>query len=244
MATNKMTEQQILQAVYTAIEADTTDWGTSDDEYLAGRRFCNEGINKWETAIIETTGSQMPVRWRELWTKLSDASDGTKTITAGTTSYATPTNFVLPSSYVRTVSSSGVSSFYEVYPPEKVSMLSNSYGYWCYFVGNQKDGFTLNFNPRLTNLKTGDTINYEYYKSATTFTTTTSKTEMADDYFLVHHVLAQFYKDEDLDLYKVHRDISNAKLDQMISNNQLGYWNVESTVDETLSGTSQDGFGY
>lgn len=238
----KKTEQDILNTVYTNVEGDTTYWGESDDEYLAGRRFANEAISNWEQATIETEASQIPVRWRELWKKLSSAADGGKTVLAATYAYATPSDFVEPSSYVRTIDSSGNSTWYDVVPPEKISMLIDTTGNWCYFTGNSKDGFTLNFNPKLT-LTAGHTIEYEYYKTASSFTATTSKSEMRDDSYITEYVTAMFYKDEDLDLYNIHMKKAIARLNQMIANNQTGYWQVDEKIDETLANENQEGFG-
>jgi hypothetical protein len=175
----------------------------------------------------------MPVRWKELFAEHADtASDIVKTTTVGTYTYDTASDFVEPSSYVRTTDVGGGHQYWKVIPPQQKALYVSSQDYICWFTGNGKDGFTLHFNPNVT-LTTGDTINYEYYKTASNFVTTTSTTEMADDYFIVNYILAQFYKDEDVNLYKIHSDIANAKLNQMITKNSM---EVETADDEDGAG--------
>lgn len=103
----------------------------------------------------------------------------------------------LPGNYVRLVDAGGTSSYYEVVPLSRVEQLDNSSDRFCYFTGNQKLGFTCNFNDNIT-LTTGLTIKYEYYRRATYFTTTTSTTEMSNPMFIVHYALHRFYKNDGL----------------------------------------------
>lgn len=174
-----LSEQEILNIVYALKEGDDDGWDTDSDEYLAGRKYCNSAITRWE--FYDNT------KWKELWKTLDDAADGDKT-TDGTNSYDCPTNFKFPSSWVRVGD-----TLYQVVNPNRVAELFDNKDNWCYFTGSDKDGHKLNFNPLLT-LGTGDDIDYEYYKTATKFTTTTSTTEMNNPYFIVNSVLAQFIK--------------------------------------------------
>jgi len=236
-----MTEANILNAAYTNVEGDTTGWDSSSEDYLAGRRWANQAINKWENYINSRSGSQLPIRWKGLWTPLSaSASDVVKEITAGTYTYDCPTDMKYPASYVRTVRN-GNSTYWDVVGPDYVPSLDDSTYHYCYFTGNQKDGFTLNFNPELT-LTTGDTISYEYYKTATTFTATSSTTEMDDPYFIVAYVTAMFMKDDDPDQFKVFMDEAESRLDQMATNNIIGLEGVDDVIKETLKG-GNIGFG-
>lgn len=225
-----MTEQEILNAVYSLKEGDTDNWDTDSDEYLAGRIYCNAAINRWEN--YENT------KWDELWTTLTAAATGTKTLTQGTTAYACPTNMRFPSSWVRTTSAGG-STYWQTVSPERLSELVNSQDRFCYFTGSVKDGFTLNFNPNVT-LTTGDSINYEYYKTATPFTTTTSTTEISNPYFIVYTVLAQFIK---LDGEDNTQELQNAEeaLEQMRVMNEAGLFGVPNLLNEPI--TNDDGFG-
>jgi hypothetical protein len=73
--------------------------------------------------------------------------------------------------------------------------MDDTSGKWCYFTGNTSTGYDLNFNPGLT-LTTGDTIAYEYYKTASAVSTGTDKFEMSDPMFAVYYALAELKKDE------------------------------------------------
>jgi len=213
-----LTENEILDIVYALYETDDAGWSATDDEYLAARKYANVAINRWEH--YDNT------EWRGLWTKLTDASDGDKT-TDATTQYDCPSDFIRPGSWVRIGT-----THYSVYPPEKLAKYSNATHNYCYFTGNIKDGFKLNFNSNLT-ITTGDTIYYEYYKSATTFASTTDTTEMSDPYFIVYFILARFIKNDGEDNYE---ELSEAdeRLEQMRVTNMSGYYDVSNNVESTL----------
>jgi len=233
MTSIALTENSILDIVYTLYEGDVTTWDETSDEYLAGRIYCNAAINRWE--FYEQTN------WRELYSTLTAAADGYKTLTAGDYTYTCPSNMVKPASYVRTVDTNSVSSYWQVVPTDKVaSLVSETYQY-CYFTGNLKDGFVLHFNPLCT-LTTGYTINYEYYKQATQFTTTSSTTELADPYFIVYFVLSRFYESdgEEQKASKAFQE-SEARLENMRTNNILHLENVQDNIEDTLD--NPFGFG-
>lgn len=225
-----LTEQEIFNIVYALYEGDTTNWTTTSDEYLSARVYANAAINRWEQ--YEQTN------WRELWTRLVDSSTGTKSITTGVFSYTCPTDMAKPASYVRT----GDNNIWNVAPLDKVPSMVGQTDPFVYFTGNVKDGFKLNFNSALT-VPTGETINYEYYKNATMFTTTTSKTEMADPYFIVYFILARFFENdgEDGRASKAFQE-AEARLDAMRTNNIIHLEGVEDSIESSLNMNS--GFGY
>jgi len=227
------TEENILDFVYSSYEGDVDNWSTTGDEYLAGRRFCNQGIAMWQD--YDNT------KWRELYAKHENsASDIVKTITAGTYAYTCASDFREPVSYVRTVRNS-VSSYYSVLPVEEIPLWDDESGLFVYFTGNPKDGHTLNFNPELV-LSTGDTIKYEFYKYATTFTATTSKTEMRNPFFLVHYVLWRMYKNDGEDgRAQEEFQIAQQMLEQMRVDNMQGVWNQPFNINENAE--QADGFG-
>lgn len=231
-----MTEQEILQAVYAMLEGDTSYWETTSDEYLAGRAYCNSAINRWER--LEG------IRWRELYATLTDSLvglGGDKTLTAGTYSYDCPSDFKFLLGHVRTVDTSGNSTYYTVIPVERISKMDDSLTNWCYITGNPKDGYDLHFNPDLT-LTTGHTIAYEYYKTATTFTATSSVNEMSDPYFIVYFVLSRFYNNDGEDgKSAIAFQEAEARLDQMKTENMIGTLESSDEIDDP---TNTDGFGY
>lgn len=228
-----LNEVSLFNIIYALYEGDTTNWSTTSDEYLSARVYANAAINRWE--------QYDQTNWRELWGTLTAASTGTKTVTTGVSSYTCPTDMVKPASYIRTVDSTGSSTYWDVAPLDKVPSMVNQTNNYCYFTGNVKDGFTLHFNPNVV-LTTGDTINYEYYKSASTFTTTTSTTEMSDPYFIVYFVLSRFFENdgEDGRASKAFQE-AEGRLENMRTSNMIHLEGVEDSIEETLG---QSGFGY
>lgn len=226
-----LTENNIIDNAYYLLEKASELWATTSDEYLTARGLANIAINRWE--MYDST------RWKELFTTLTAASDGTKTITAGTFTYAAPTNFRTPSSYVRIVDSGGFSQFWQVIPPEKTSLYANSDKKVAWFTGNIKAGFTLNLNSYNVNLTTGDTIKYEYYKQATLFTTTTSTTEMADPYFISYYIAAHMAEegvDPDMNA------MAEGRLEQMRVQNMAQLFGVSDDIPTSIDASS--GFGH
>lgn len=223
-----LTEENIVDIVYALYETDTTGWETTSEEYLAARKYANVAIARWESYDNTT--------WRELWGTLDAAADGDKTLTAGDYSYDCPTNFKRPGSWVRT---GATPTYWEVIPPEKVADIGAKTGKWCWFSGNVKTGFDLNFNPNET-LTTSDAIDYEYYKTASTFTATTSTTELSDPYFIVYYILYRFLKNDGED-YTDEANQAEDLLENMRVINMSGYQGIPNGVGEPI--TSNYGFG-
>jgi hypothetical protein len=215
-----LTENEIMDIVYTLYETDNTGWDTDSAEYLSGRAFGNAAIRLWERYKNSV--------WSDLWSTLTAAADGTKTLTAGTYAYTCPTNFRRPASWVRTVDTNGAATMWEVIKPQRVAELVDSQENWCYFTGSVKDGFTLHFNSEIT-LTTGDTINYEYYKTATLFTAITSTTEVSDPYFIVYYILARFLKNDGED-YGEEKQQWMELLDNMWTENITGYFGISDSI--------------
>lgn len=228
-----LTENEILDIVYSLYETDDDGWDTTSAEYLSARVFANAAIRKWE--------NYNNTIWKELWTTLTASTQSSptlvKTITAGTYAYTCPTNFRRPSSWVRTVDTNSVATIWEVVKPERLGELTNSQEKWCYFTGNVKDGFVLNFNSEIT-LTTGDTINYEYYKYATLFTTTSSTTEVTDPYFIAYYVLARLLKNDGED-YREEQEFWRELLENMRTESITGYFGI----DDPIPTVNQYGFG-
>lgn len=225
-----MDEGDIIDQVYSAYENDNDTWSATSAEYLTARNLSKEAINRW--ARIEGG------TWDELFTTLTDAADGTKTITANDFTYTAPTDMNIPpqpGEYVRIQNSAGTSSYYRVIPLAKVQQLDDTSDSVCWFTGNPKLGYVLNINSGV-NLSTGDTILYEYYRNPTYFTTTTSVTEMDNPFFIVHYILYRMYKSDGL-LTESREELQMAEdlLDEMKAKN------TEVITDERSSDI--DGFG-
>jgi len=224
-----MTESEIIDQIYSLYEGDVDDWETTSDEYLTVRRYLNAGVNRWR--YYEKT------RWKELFTNLTDASDGDKTTVASTFEYDCPSDFIEPTSYVKI----GTKVFQIKTPAQGTTLIADgNTDAWCYFYGNPKDGYKLYVNPNYT-LDAGLTITYSYYRTPTEFTTTDSVTEMTDPYFLIYYVLYRLYKN-DSEAFNDEFTNAEARLEQMRVSNISG---IEENPDEISWNTQfQDGFGY
>lgn len=225
----QLSEQNIIDNAYYLIEKGSEKWDTASDEYLTARGLANIAVGRYE--FYEQT------KWIELWTTLTDATDGTKTVTKGTSSYSCPTNMRYPASFVRIVDSSGNSSYWQVIPVARMALYANSSDRICYFTGSIKSGFKLHFNPNVS-LTTGDTINYEYYKQATKFTAITDTTEMQDPYFISYYIASHMSEEGvDPNLYAM----AEARLEQMRTQNMSQLYGVSEDIPDSLDHLS--GFG-
>lgn len=220
-----LTESQIIEFIYNAYENDSDTWSATDTEYLTARNLCNMAIRRWE--YLEGT------KWTELYTKLSSAVDGTKTTTAGDYDVTCPTDMRIPPEVGKYVRIGGVE--YVIVHPTKIDQLEDITGKFCYFTGSQKTGFTLNINPNIT-LSTGDTISYEYVKSATYFTAPASTTEMSNPMFIVHSVLHNLYRSDGL--------LNESREELQVAENILQEMKAEAQdIDEDILSGDTYGFG-
>lgn len=220
-----LTENNLIDTIYALYETDTTGWNATDEEYLAARKYINIAISKWEN--YDNT------EWRDLWSTLTDAADGTKTTTASTYSYSCPTNFKRPSSWVRTLDTNSGVTWWAVVPPNKLASKANSVDKYCYFTGNVADGYSLNFNAKKA-LTTGHTINYEYYKVATVFDETTDTSEIPDPYYLVYFSLARFLHNDGEDNIEELQEADD-RLESMRVVNMSGFFDIPDNVEETIN---------
>lgn len=210
------TEEQIITQAFYLIEQDDDVWEEDSSDYIVARGYLNMGVSRWEQYENTT--------WRELYSSLAVAVDGDKTITSSY-SYDCPTNFSRPVSWVRTGASP---RFWKVVPVERVASLADSKEDFCYFMGDEANGFTLNFNPNVT-LPVGETISYEYYKKATITEDPADKVEMSDPYFLAYFIAAHMGEDGiDQDKFT----IAEARLEGMRTRNMSGVFGVPDTIEQ------------
>lgn len=217
-----MTENEIINAVYYLVEVDSEPWGTADDEYLTARGLCNIAIDRWEKYENTT--------WNELFAKYSDYESNN--VTTDSYSYNCPDDFVRPCSFVRVNG-----ELYDVKKPQEIASLKESSERWVYFMGNPNDGYTLNFNPNLTMIP-DQTLDFEYYKSATKFVASTDVTEIPDPYFIVYFVAAHM---GDEGINTDYFQMAEARLEQMLTVNMSGLYGISSNINNSLD--SNDGFG-
>jgi hypothetical protein len=217
-----MNEEDIIKSIYYLVEIDSEPWGTSDDEYLTARGLANIAIDRWEK--YENTS------WNELFAKYSDYESNN--VTTDSYSYNCPDDFVRPCSFVRVNG-----ELYDVKKPQELASLKESTDKWVYFMGNPNDGYTLNFNPNIT-MVADQTLDFEYYKSATKFTTSTDVSEMSDPYFIVYFVAAHM---GDEGINTDYFQMAEARLEQMKTVNTSSLFGVSDNINNSLDSLS--GFG-
>lgn len=183
MAKIVSTLAQAVTYLNTLLEVDSTPPTIGDEDYTMWTSLLNIGVNIWE--------NEDGVLWKELFVKLVDAPDGTKTTTAAT-SYSVPALFRFPASGYVWLGSGTNKTAYKVIKQEDVQLYENNSDNWCYFL---MDGTpTLEFNPNLT-ITAGYTISYNYYKYASAVSAS-QDFEMADPMFAVYYALAELTKEE------------------------------------------------
>lgn len=105
-------------------------------------------------------------------------------------------------------------------------------------------GYTLKINPAPTSTLNGLHIDYVYYKYPSRFTTGSSRTEMADSYFIVHRMLANQFRASRNPYYTSAKADAENALKQMQIDNNSGTWaNPWSMADNsgTVWGGSSNG---
>lgn len=212
-----MTFADIFTAYYSQFRADSDVPTSTDDEYTVGMRLANEAINYWEN--YDNT------YWKELWTNLQSASTGaTTTITTGTQTYAAPTAFKEAGGNVRVLDTGGgILQEYPIIEPHEVQFKGTDDTY-AYFTQAVTGLFTLHINPAPTSNLNGKSIDYDYYKTATLFTTGTSTTEMANPYFIVHRMLASQFRAARNPYYTSAKSDAENTIRVMQLHNNSGTW--------------------
>jgi len=191
-------------------EADSTPPTSSEEDYTVWTSLFNTAINLWE--------NEEGMLWKELFGSLTAAIDGTKTITSGTFTYTTPSNFRFPASGYIWLGTAPSARAYRVLSQEEIHLYDNNSGDFCYFLMDTTP--TLQFNPNL-HLTTGDTINYNYYKKASKLMTGTSTFEMSDPFFAIYYALAELKKEEGDPTANA---IATQKLESMRTRNMMPTW--------------------
>lgn len=225
-----LTENDIINNAYYLLEKASELWDTASDEYLTARGLGNIAIGRWQR--YENT------KWKELLRKASAGSGATLTLTNGVYTYSTPNDCLYPTAtFVRTTDAGGGVTTWQVID-SKERLLHPPTDYIAFFTGNSKLGFTLNFNSGLS-LKTGEVIDYDYYRSATLFTATTSVTEVPDPDYISYYIAAHMAEEGiDTDMY----NMAEARLEQMRTQNMSQLFGVSNNIIQTPGHNA--GFGY
>jgi len=214
------TFNDIFTQYYALYRAEAQTPTSTDDEYTIAMVFANNAIARW--ANYDAT------YWKELFTTLQTSTQVSpvlvKTITTGTTTYTAPTDMREAGGFVTVKNSSGVSvQDYPIIEPQD-AQFRDSQSTYCYFTGNPTAGFVMHLNPAPTASLNGLNFDYVYYKKPTEFTTSTSTTEMANPWFIVHHMLyPRFRASRNPYMNTALRDAEEA-LKNMQQDNNSGTW--------------------
>lgn len=221
-----MTYNDIFTAYYNLYRVEATVPTSSDDEFTIGMRLANEAISRW--ANYDAT------YWKELYTTAQqNSTGGVVTVTAGTSTYAAPTDMREAGGYVQIKDGSGnVLRSYPIIDPQEAQFKTDNAQY-CYFTGDPTGGYTLHLNPAPDTAINGMNIDYVYYKKPTEFTTGTDETEMSNPYFIVHRMLANRFRASRNPYYtSALRDAEDA-LKIMKFDNDTGTWANPWAVSDT-----------
>ena len=174
------TVDDILKAVHREYEGDIDYLEFLDDETQYNFALLKDGIEEWISRFPE---------YREVFTDLTSASDGDKTTTTAT-SYNCPTNFVRPTNVIK------IGTKYLNYiPPEKIALSNqeNSGSEWFTITG-RPGALKLRINPAPSS---GSIIEYDYWKTATVPTLSTSAVEISRPNFVTSYILNKLFAEDD-----------------------------------------------
>lgn len=208
----------------TLLELDSTAPSSGEEDFTVWTALLNTGVNIWE--------NEEGMLWNELFVKLADAPDGTKTTTTATT-YTVPALFRFPASGYVWLGTGTNKTAYKVIKQHEVQLYENDSSNWCYFL--QDGTSTLEFNPNLT-ITSGLTISYNYYKYASAVSAASDTFEMSDPMFAVYYALAELTKEEG---NGQSLNIANQKMDAMKTRNESPAWFQE----DSLTRNTGVGFG-
>jgi len=207
----------------------------------------SEGSTDWDSrlillkASIALWNSEKGILWNELFVQLSDASDGDKTVVAATVDYDCPTDFLFLATYVRTTSSAGEHTFWEVVKPAKAEIFKNESAQICWITGNKKVGYNLHFGKQPT---AGHTINYGYYKEPYEPSAAADVIEMSNPWFGIHYALSILKELDGLgDSATLELGIANAMISSMKTKNIMPPWLQDNQVPDKDFEVGRGGFG-
>lgn len=225
-----LTEANLQAYIHTMYEGDSDTPTSSDDDYLVRRKYLNLGIAFWE--------SWRGTKWKELYTTLTSAADGTKTAVTNATQANCPTDLVETLGYVQIAdSSSSATNYIQIDQNEAQLYIRAGSADHVYYMSGKPGAYKINWNPIISSSDNGKTIDYPYYKRATLITATSDTPEPSDHLFLVHYSLHWLYKEENPGMSREHLDISISMLNDMkLKNDMEKPYQDMSLIDKTSYG--------
>lgn len=218
--------ETLFAEYYTLYRGDDETPATTDPEWRVFLRQVNAAIARWENVD--------GVLWRELW-----AEDSTNTISSATYSYNAPSDFKHPGGYVelRDPSSDDVVKL----PVKDINYEQVGGGGFAWFTGNKSAGYKVNLSTDSITDRTGWTIYFPYYKTATRINDSTEDgttvLEMSDPFFAIHYALKNRFRASrnNTGVSTADRDAELA-LANMQHRNDMGTFNNPWNILDTTSG--------
>lgn len=205
----------IFISFYTQFRVDAQIPDSTDDQYVIAMRLANEAISWWQ----HYDGTY----WKELFDTYQNSGDG-QTASTGVTQYDAPSDMVEAGGYTRIIDSNGNTvRTYPIIEPHEAQFKIDR-GQYCYFTGDPTNGFVLNLNPSPDSAIDGMNIDFVYYKAPTQFTTGTDVTEMSNPYFIVHRMLANYFRGSRNPYYQSAQKDAENVLRIMQAENNSGSW--------------------
>lgn len=226
-----MTLQEFMDYLHSQYQGDTSTPSSSDEDWDVRLHLLYDAIAAWE--------SLDGITWAELWAMNSDSADGDVLTVANTAQYDAPSDFRFSGGFVRLIDSTGGSDFYAVKQAHEVELYRNETSKICWFTGNKKAGYKLNFLNAPT---AGLEIEYPYYKEPFLPTTVGHVIEMSDPWFAVKYVLSKLHElDGEGDRAGLALSLANGKLQGMKAKNQMPVWFQDNSIPD--NDPSESGFG-
>jgi len=113
-----------IEYINVLYEVDETAPSSGDEDYVVWTALLNIAIDLWE--------NEEGMLWKELNTKLDDASDGDKTAAAGDYSYALPGDFIFPVDGYVWIGDNTNKTPYKVIKQHDLQLYENDSGDWVY----------------------------------------------------------------------------------------------------------------
>lgn len=231
-----MTLQQFQDYLHAQYQGDTSTPEFDDEDWNVRKFLLYAAIDAWD--------SFDGVLWAELWMMLQDAAviTGDKTTDGTNKVFDCPDDFRFAGGFVVLTDGSGVETKYNVVTPQKAHLYYGQTGSICWFTGNKKVGYKLNF---LSVPTTGQSIDYPYYKEAFKPTAVSDVLEMPDPWFTIDHVLSKLHElDGEGDRAGLAFAKAGGKLAQMKVKNILPVWFSENRIqDQDFDIDGIPGFG-
>lgn len=230
-----MNEGNLQDRLNILLEGDSDTPGSTTDEYLLRRALLNQGISTWEKEA----------QWRELFVKLADAADGDKTIVGAQADYDCPTDFLFPLGYLRVSTSTSCDYYpYKTLQSYQLIATTDTTTEFYYVTGNPQDGYTIHIHPTPSSAADGNTISYEYYKTADTLAATTTTPELSDPLFLVAYALYLLRRRKgDIVGSREALAEATARLDTMKERNAMTPWYTQTKIPDYDFVRGVGGFG-